>query len=454
MTIKLSDKVAWTEGLLMTPQHLQQLDRYHEHFTAARLQALDPLSWGALRVELDPRALLEGAVALSSFEGVLPDGTPLVLSANQGAPAPRLVQGHFPPSQRALGVYLALPEERSGVNNYGVEAGALRYVLSRRKLFDAARDDRGEDVALASPCCVLLFEGEERAGTSSLKIAELTRNARGELQLSDTFIPPCLQIGASPVLMRRIGHLLTLMAARHRALMQARRLTAEGRAEFTAADVTRFLLLNALNSMFPSVNYMMQQGDLAPRTAFLLLSQLAGQLATFSADADLTRPLPFDFTDLGGSFKSVFELIEQLLAATDAERFATCALQRHDDSRHHGDLSDARFAKCERFVVAVESKLPRPLVVQEFVQRAKVASHDDMDIVLASSIGGVGVAESVAPPPELPVRPGLVYFDLPLKPNDVYWKHIWSDRNIVVWLPPALEQAGAQVKLLGVFGSR
>ncbi len=455
MTIKLADKVAWTEGLLMTPQHLQQLDRYHEHLLASRVAAVDPLAWGALRVEIDPRGLLDGVVSLVAFEGVLPDGTPLVLSANvQRCPAPRLVQGHFPPSQAALGVYLALPEERASVNNYAAEEGALRYVLTQRKVFDAARDDRSEELRLALPSTVLLFDDEDRAGTSALKIAEFTRNARGELQLSPTYVPPCLQIGASPVILQRLSHLLTLMAARHRALSAARRLTVEGRAEFNAADVTRYLLLNALNSLFPSINYMAQQADLAPRSAFLLLSQLAGQLATFSADADLTRPMPFDFADLGGSFRGLFDLIEQLLAATDAERFATCILQRHDDNRHHGDLADARFEKCQRFVIAVETKLPRPLMVQEFVQRAKVASHDDMDIVLASSIGGVGVAESVNPPPELPVRPGLVYFDLPLRSNDVYWKHIWSDRNIVVWLPPVLEQAQASVKLHGLFGSR
>jgi type VI secretion system protein ImpJ len=289
---------------------------------------------------------------------------------------------------------------------------------------------------------------------TALKVAEITRNVRGELQISETYVPSVLQVKAAPVLMKRLGHLLTLMAARHRALSSARRLTNDGRAEFNAADVTRYLLLNALNTMFPGVNYLAHQGDVSARSAFLILSQLAGSLASFSPEVDVTRPLPFDFNDLDYTFRPLFDMIEQLLSATDTERFASCALQLHEGSRHHGDLSDSRFGKCSRFVISVESKLPRPQVVQEFTQRAKVASHDDMDIVLASSVGGVGVAESQRPPPELPMQPGLVYFDLPVRPNDVYWKHIWSDRNIVVWLPPMLEQAQATVKLLGLFASR
>ncbi|MFT3925177.1 MAG: type VI secretion system baseplate subunit TssK [Myxococcales bacterium] len=455
MAIKVPDKVAWTEGLLMLPQHLQQQDRYHENLLSTRFEALDPLSWGALRVDLDPRMLSEGSVSLTAFEGILPDGTPLSLAPGaQRLPQPRAIQNHFSPAKAALGIYLALPEERPGINNYSEEAGALRYQLQRQKLFDASRDDRGEEVSFAAPNPLLLFEDEDRGGTTALKIAELTRNTRGELQISDTYIPPCLRISASPVIAKRLSHLLTLMTARHRALTVARRQTGEARSEFNAADVTRYLLLNALNAMFPSINYLAHSADVSPRSAFLLLSQLAGQLATFSTDVDVTRPLPFDFTDLDGSFRPLCDLIEQLLSATDAERFATCALSLHEGSRHHGDLADSRFEKCVRFVVALESKLPRPQAVQEFVQRAKVASHDDMDIVLASSVGGVGVTESLSPPPELPVRPGLVYFDLPVRPNDVYWKHIWSDRNIVVWLPPTLQNAQPNVKLLGLFGSR
>src|SRR5689334_13493742 len=100
MSLKVSDKVAWAEGMLMLPQHLQQSDRYHESLLAARLDAADPLSWGALRVEVDQRQLAQGNVALTAFEGVLPDGTALALHAQGGQrlPTPRQIGNHFPPS--------------------------------------------------------------------------------------------------------------------------------------------------------------------------------------------------------------------------------------------------------------------------------------------------------------------------------------------------------------------
>jgi type VI secretion system protein ImpJ len=456
MSLKLSEKVAWAEGMLMLPQHLQQIDRYHESLLSARLDASDPMSWGALRVEIDPRALAQGNVALTAFEGVLPDGTALALHAQGGQrlPTPRQIQNHFPPSHEFMALYLALPIERAGVNNYAQNGESLRYALSARKLFDVSTDDRSDEVGLAVPNAILLFGDESRDGFSTIKVAEIVRDARGELAVSDSYIPPCLRVGASRVFGARLERLLSLMAARHRVLTEARRMTGEGRAEFNAADVTRYLQLHALNSMFPSLHYVARAADVPPRTAFFMLSQLAGQLSTFTNDYDMTQPLDFDFHDLKGTFRKLFELNERLLSSTDAERYLSVTLLPHEGSRYFGDLHNVRLDNCSRFLISIESPLPRPQVVQEFVRRAKVAAHDDMDIVLSTSVGGINMSESVQPPTELPVKPGLVYFDLPSRGNDVYWKHVLNDRNLVVWLPPTLDQGQPTLKLLGIFAPR
>ncbi|MDB4990412.1 MAG: hypothetical protein JWN04_5590 [Myxococcaceae bacterium] len=455
MALRPTNKPAWTEGTLMLPQHLQQQDRHHTSMLHTRLAGFDPLAWGVLHVELDSRALQTGSVAVTAFEGVLPDGT--ALSFGNGRPHPRpkdrALAKFFPPSQRALVVYLALPTEREGVNNYG-EGEAMRFALQNVPVFDASADDRSETLALLSPRPCLLFGGESLDGFVALKLAEITRDARGELSISSSFIPPCLQIGASPVLRARLERLLAAMVGRHRRLTDSRRITNEGRAEFTAADVTRYLQLNALNTAFPTLHYALQNLDVPPRATFLCLAQLAGALATFSAEADMTQPLPFDFQDLGHTFEFVIGMVERLLEVADAERFVSLSLALHEGSRHFGDFQQVRLDQCERFFVAVESSLPRPLVVQEFTKRAKVASHEDMDIVLSTSVGGVSIAESQKPPTELPVRPNVVYFELPARGADVYWKHILNDRNVVVWLPTALEQSQPSVRLYGTLRSR
>jgi type VI secretion system protein ImpJ len=454
MTMKVIDKVAWSEGVLLRPQHFQQLDRYHESLVAARLDAIDVLNWGALHVELDERALQQGVVALSAFEGIMPDGTPVLLDAHgaQTAPKQRPLEAHLPPAQQGVLVYLAIPRERSGVTNYTEEGAELRYALRTRKVPDSARDDRHAEIQVALPNLVLLFGDESRDGFSALPIGRIIRNESGSPVFSSTYIPPCLRIQCSGAIVRRLEHLLTGMIARFRVLREARRITGENRVEFNAADVTRYLQLHALNGMLPSIFHLVHAREASPRAAFLLLSQLAGQLATFAPDGDMTTPLDFDYADLESCFGAVFDLCERLLSALDTERYVACKLELTSNGRFYADLSDVRLDGCNRFMIGIDSKHARALVVQEITQRAKLASHGDIDFVLSRNVSGIRVSTCERPPAELPTRPGLTYFTLPLPDDDVYWKHVRKDKNLVVWLPPGLDTAQCTVSLYGLLG--
>lgn len=452
MTMKVTDKVAWSEGVLLRPQHFQQADRYHELLVAARLDAIDALSWGALHIELDERALQQGVVSLTGFEGIMPDGTPVLLDnqSAQAAPKRRPLDTHFPPAQTSVLVYLAVREERSGVTNYTEDGDQLRYALRARKVPDSARDDRHADIMLALPNLVLLFGDESRDGFSALPVARIIRNESGAPVFSEDFVPPCLRIQCSGAIVRRLEHLLLGMIARFRILRDTRRITGENRVQFNAADVTRYLQLHALNGMLPSMFHLARTREASPRAAFLLLAQLAGQLATFAPDGDMTTPIDFDYQNLEASFGAVFDLCERLLSALDTERYVTCKLELQANGRFYGDLSDVRLDGCKRFLIGIDSKHARALVVEEITQRAKLASHGDIEFVLGRNVSGIRVNTCDRAPAELPTRPGLTYFTLPLPDDDVYWKHVRKDHNLVIWLPPALDAASCTVSLYGL----
>jgi len=433
----------------MLPQHLQQLDAYHESLVATRVHALEPLSWGVAQMAFDDHALGQNSVGLRSFAGVLPDGAPLWLGEGNPLPVPRSVEGHFPPSQAALEVYLGVPKERSGVSNYGGGADGLRYELQSRPIHDVAADDQVADVEFARLNAALLFGDEARDGHVAMKIAEVRRNADGALAISDSYIPPCLQIGASSVLSLALQRLVTKAVSRHRALNESRRHAGDGRVEYTAADVTRFLQLSAINGALPGLNHLLQAGDLHPRAVFLQLAQLAGQLATVSATADMTQPIPFDYLDLRRTFEPLFALLDELLSFVDAEQFVRCTLTVHGNT-YVGELNDERLPRCSRYLFAVESPLPRAHVIEEFISKAKIASHDDIDIVTAQSIRGVPVAANEKLPPQIPPKAGVVYFDVTVDKDFVYWRHVWQDRNVEVRMPPSFDRNKTTLQLLGV----
>src|ERR1700712_993222 len=135
-------RIVWSEGMLMSPQHFQQQDSYHEALLHERLAAVAPFTWGLLELELDARALETGQVAVRGFAGILPGGTALAFRAGESeAPTTRPVEQHHLPAHReVLEVYLALPLMRIGTGNYAQresERARTRYVVESRSVLDA-----------------------------------------------------------------------------------------------------------------------------------------------------------------------------------------------------------------------------------------------------------------------------------------------------------------------------
>ena len=71
-----NSRVAWTEGLFLQPQHLQQQDRPWQSALEARTRPQLAYSWGFVDMEVDRAALELGKIQLLSGHGIFGDGTP------------------------------------------------------------------------------------------------------------------------------------------------------------------------------------------------------------------------------------------------------------------------------------------------------------------------------------------------------------------------------------------
>src|SRR3954471_4025133 len=117
--MKTPQRVAWLEGAELFPQHLQQQDAYHERLVDFRISQLAPDAWGVAQIELDGAALAAGQVRVTTFSGVIPDGTPVLVAPNEPESiATRQIEGSLGPTQKSLDVFLALPRERDGAPSY------------------------------------------------------------------------------------------------------------------------------------------------------------------------------------------------------------------------------------------------------------------------------------------------------------------------------------------------
>ncbi len=65
--MKAPKRLVWSEGMFMSPHHLQQLDSYHEKLLSARIGGFAAYSWGVVDLKVSTPSLAAGQFQLETF---------------------------------------------------------------------------------------------------------------------------------------------------------------------------------------------------------------------------------------------------------------------------------------------------------------------------------------------------------------------------------------------------
>lgn len=447
MNRKHYDRVIWREGMLISPQHLQQQELFQEQTLHERLAAATPLSWGAQAVEFDAGALKSGRLELTRFEAVMPDGTDL-----RGKPAApsRTIGDHFPTTAKQLEVHVGIPVLREGVPNFHEQDSEWRgrYLASARSVGDIVMSKNVRNIDVGAPAPVLLFGEEKNEDHVKLKVAEIVRDEDGSFTLSDSYIPPVLYIGASPVIMAGLREIMSLSVVKQRALTATRRQRDASSIEFAAADVTKYLLLNAINSGVPLLKHTSEEPKSSPLGAYLMLLSYAGGLSSFTGEIDPSSFPRFAFLDLRSCFLPMFQHIKTMLGAAVKDTSIKIPLEAREDGMWIGRLNEQRMVDCKDWVLAVESDSAEQQVANKLPQLSKMSSWKAISAIVKSATPGVPLLPTHRPPPEIAIRPGQVYFMI--KKDDSYWRDVLAERTIAIYVPPPFDPKRAKLSLMGI----
>lgn len=442
-------RLVWSEGMLLSPQHLQGLERFGEAVVAARVGALASSDWGVLALAIDSAALAAGQLRLLQFAGVLPDGLPLAVDGPESAPPPREIAGRFPAAAKRLDIWLGVPREREGVPVYA-EEGAVspsRYLASSRAIADAAAPGASVPVRFARPNAALLLGDELRDDFEAMKIAEVMRAPSGELALVESWVPPCLRLSASPWLLAGLREVLARAIAKQRQLSELRR-AREAASDLAAPDLVRLLQLLILNAQIPRLAHLADAGDAPPRECYLALAQLYGQLCTFKGDDPAALP-KLSHTDLRSSFEPLFARLSEMLGGLVVQQYVAVPLEQRPGGLFLARLQEERTLRGQLFL-AVKSEQPEATVIERLPHVCKVASSFEISELIKIAARGLPLKVVHRPPPQLPVRPDAIYFAL--VPDDRYWQGIVAGRNVAFYLAPPFDPAKTKLELLAIPG--
>jgi type VI secretion system protein ImpJ len=280
------------------------------------------------------------------------------------------------------------------------------------------------------------------------KLLEIVRDDSGSLVISEPYIPPSLRVDASLFLIAGLRRLLGTMLTRQKALSEARRQATHATVEFNAKDVTRYLLLSVINEYIPVLKHIIDSGHMSPCDCYTTLLRLGGQLTTFSTEISPTELPRFEYTNLRATFEELFARLTALLQATIEDNFVALTLQPRHDGMYMGASDDERVWSCHQYVLAIKTELPEQPTATQVPRLSKLASWNEINGILTMATPGAAVEVTYRPPPEVPVKAGLVYFSVTI--DNAYWRSIKNDKNIALYLPPLFDPKTTTVQLMGV----
>ena len=443
-------KILWSEGMFLTPQHFQQADRYAEHLLQRRLSALNALGWGVLELEIGTDALTTGEFLLSHCVAMMPDGLAVDSPGLDPLPPARPIEPAFDSKKSSLGVFIGVPLARAGglaaTLQQGPDSRLTRYQRRSATMTDENTASNEREVSIAVKTLRILFEGEPLDDYDTIKIAELVRSSTGKFAMSETYVPPSLYLSASPRLTTILRRILEIISAKSGDLSAQRRQRAAGLVEFTMSEAANFWFLHTVNAYIPALMHFHNRPAVHPERVYLLLAQLAGELFTFAGEGH-PKDLPsYQHEMPGDSFAAIEKRITDLMGTVIPTRCTPIALERTRESLFTGRLRDDRIVESAQLYLAVLAEVPEDKIIREIPLKAKISSQDKVDQLIAAALRGLPLRHLPTPPAEIPVQPGRQYFSLD-KAGD-HWEAVKKSRSISFYIPP--EFKGLKLEFMAV----
>ena len=433
------DRVIWTEGMFLQPQHFQQHDRHWEHQWRQRLQQAVAYAWGFTALSLDDASLTLGKVGLASAQGLMPDGT--AFSAPGGDATPAALD--IPADARNEIVVLAVTLQRPGVVETDAEqaAGAMgpRFATAEVNVGDSnSQLDRDAALQIGRLNLRLMLQRDAGEGYATLGVARVVeRRADNRVVLDPSYVPPLLHAPAHPVLDGYVRELCGLLNQRGEAL--AARLAAPGRGG--VGEISDFLLLEAVNRNQALFNHLRAVSVLHPERLYSDCLSLAGDLATFR---DSRRPAQYaDYVhdDLAATFRPVIDDLRQSLSMVMEQTAIPIELQDRAYGVRVALIPDVGLQRTATFVLAVSAQLPGDALRARFPTQVKIGPVERIRDLVNLQLPGVTLRPLPVAPRQIPYHAGHNYFELETRGNEL-WKQLETSGGLAMHIAgefPGLE---------------
>jgi type VI secretion system protein ImpJ len=404
------NRVIWSEGLFLQPQHFQQQDRFLERYVETRCQDLIPYSWGFTEIEIERDFLSIGKFGARRLSGVFPDGTPFRMPDDAPLPAPVDVGAQV----RDQVLHLAVPLRRAGeldIDRSGDVDQLARHQLQEVEARDATANSG--DTALVEVAALrtrFMLASDVTQAYACIPLAHVVeRRADNQVVLAENFMPSVLHASTSPRLASIIAELLGLLHQRGDAI--GGRVAATGRG--AAAEFADFLTLQAVNRYEPLLAHYAESGLSHPEQLFRVFVMAAGEFATFTTMTKRPPKFPsYRHDRLRESFEPVVMSLRQSLSVVLEQHAVAIPLEPRKYGIHVAIVTDRSLYTSAVFVLAARADVPAEELRRRFPAQLKIGPVEKITDLVRLALPGVPVVALPVAPRQIPFHAGFAYFEI------------------------------------------
>ena len=408
--MSVHNKVVWSEGLFLQPQHFQQQDRYFERYVEGRCHALAPHSWGFTSIDVDRDLLAVGKFALRGAAGVFPDGTPFRMPDDDPLPPPLDIGSQV----RDQILFISLPVRRGDgpdVDRTPGADGLARHDVREWEVRNAASASSDAAVVEVGPLRTrFLLASDVTQAYVSIPLAHVVEcRSDKQVVLDGTFMPTVLQTRDADRLAAFVAELTGLVHQRADALGGRVASTSRG----GAAEIADFLMLQALNRYEPVLAHVKESGRAHPEDVFRLFVAIAGELSTFTAASK--RPVPFPVyrhDSLRESFEPVIAALRACLTAVLEQRAIPIPIEAKKYGIYVASVADSSLYESAVFILAARADVPAEELRRRFPAQLKIGPVERIRDLVNLQLPGVPVQPIPVAPRQIPFHAGFAYFEL------------------------------------------
>ncbi len=424
--------IDWKHGLFLQPQHFQLNSLYSDYQLHKRYSLCNPYFWGIVNLDLDDAYLENKIISLRSAELILKDGTIVDIPGNaklDNRSFSDRLDFHTPKLKVYLGVRNTLSTQ-SNVNESDADKLNKRYISveNERPFKDIFHNGPEANLNVLYYSAKLFFsdELENLQNYQLIPIMELSIE-EGKVLVNNTYVPPCLQIGAVNTLSNALGDLNMTISEVVASIEKYKFPMDWYSCKVDESNFGYLFMLRTLSRYAPLLKHSSDQNHTHPIDIYYILYQFISELSFFFPNRTIFSSggedslLAYSQDDLYTSIIENSLLLKKLLGQLSLGPERTIRLTK-SENYYVADLPAKFIGEGNMYYMVIHTEKPTESLKDMLAVAGKLSAYSEIDSKVTHALPAINLEALSAAPEGVPKGANCFYFKI--NTENPFWRQL------------------------------